>query len=156
MTAVDPTTEKPGNRSRRDMLCGLMVAVLAPGALVAACSDDSPTTDPGSDSGGGTTPGGDSAKGLAAVADVPDGGGLVVDGPDGKILLVRTGQDVKAYNAACTHKGTIVNPPEGGVTTCPEHGSQFDAATGDVRQGPATRALVTMKVSVDGDQVVLA
>lgn len=157
MTAVDPTTTE-NTRSRRNVLCGLMVAIVAPGALVAACSDDSTSGsgDTTGTPGGGTPTGGESAKGVAAVADVPDGGGLVVDGPDGKVLLVRTGQDVTAYNAACTHMGTPVAAPEGGVATCPNHGSQFDTATGDVRKGPATKPLPTIGVKVEGDQVVLA
>ena len=158
MTAVDPTTTD-NVRSRRNVLCGLMVALVAPGALVAACSDDSggdTTGDSTGTPGGGDPTGGDAAKGLAAVADIPDGGGLIVDGPDGKVLLVRTGQEVKAYNAACTHMGTIIDPPKDGVATCPNHGSQFDAATGEVRKGPAAKPLATINVSVDGDQVVLA
>jgi cytochrome b6-f complex iron-sulfur subunit len=158
VTAVDPTTENmPAVRSRRNVLCGLVVALVAPGALAAACSDDSGSGDTGGDTtGGGTPTGGDSGKGVAAVADIPDGGGLIVDGADGKVLLVRTGQDVKGYNAACTHMGTIVGAPEGGVATCPNHGSQFDAATGAVKKGPATKPLATVNVSVEGDQVVLA
>ena len=164
MTAVEPTTPtntpSPATRSRRDVLCGLMVALIAPGALVAACSDGD-AGGGGTPSGDGTTPGGGaatggSAQGLAALADVPDGGGLVVDGPDGKVLLARTGDEVKGYNAACTHMGTIVEAPKDGVATCLNHGSQFDTATGAVRKGPATKPLPTVEVKVEGDQIVLA
>ncbi|MCA1654903.1 MAG: Rieske (2Fe-2S) protein [Pseudonocardiaceae bacterium] len=160
MTAVEPTT--PASRSRRDVLCGLMVALVAPGALVAACSDSEPSGDantPGSNTptggGGTTTPG--AAQGLTALADVPDGGGLIVENPDGGVLLiVRTGNEVTAYNAACTHMGTPVQPPEDGVAICPNHGSRFDTATGAVQRGPATQPLATVDVKVEGDQVVLA
>lgn len=164
MTAVEPTT--PTNtpttspRSRRDVLCGLLVAIVAPGAVVAACSSgsDSSNTSSGgttNDTGSGST--GSSSSGLTALASVPDGGGLVVDNPDGgKILIVRTGTEVKAYNAACTHMGTTVNPPENGVSTCPNHGSQFSTSDGSVKKGPATSPLATIGVKVDGDQVALA
>jgi cytochrome b6-f complex iron-sulfur subunit len=162
LTAVEPTTRTntptAGARSRRDVLCGLMVALVAPGALVAACSDSgsgSGATTP--TDGGATPPGGGSAQGLAALADVPDGGGLIVDNPGGgKILLARTGDEVKAYNAACTHMGTIVDPPQDGVSVCQNHGSEFDTATGAVKKGPATQPLPTVDVKVEGDQVVLA
>lgn len=165
MTAVEPTT--PTNtpttaaRSRRDVLCGLMVALVAPGALVAACSDSSDSSNGGTTNGnndtGGATGGGSSSSGLTALAKVPDGGGVVVNNPDGGMLLVvRTGTEVKAYNAACTHMGTTVAAPVDGVSTCPNHGSQFSAADGSVKKGPATKALATVNVKVDGDQVVLA
>jgi cytochrome b6-f complex iron-sulfur subunit len=163
LTAVEPTTNTPTTspRSRRDVLCGLLVAIVAPGAVVAACSsgDDTSggdTIDPGSDSPSTGSTGGGSSSGLAALADVPDGGGLVVDGPDGKVLLVRTGTEVKAYNAACTHMGTPVDAPVDGVSTCPNHGSQFSAEDGSVKKGPATAPLATMNVKVEGDQIVLA
>ncbi|MFC7616021.1 Rieske (2Fe-2S) protein [Actinokineospora soli] len=93
---------------------------------------------------------------MAAVADVPDGGGVLVDGPDTKILLVRSGDDVKAFNPACPHQGTLVNPPQGGTITCPNHGSTFDGATGALKSGPATTGLTEIPVKVEGGNVLLA
>ncbi len=162
MTAVEPTTPTntptTGTRSRRDVLCGLMVALVAPGALVAACSDGGSGGGGTTTTGGGATPtGGGSAQGLAALADVPDGGGLIVDNPaGGKILLARTGDEVKAYNAACTHMGTIVDAPKDGIALCSNHGSEFSTEDGSVKKGPATQPLPTIDVKVEGDQVVLA
>jgi cytochrome b6-f complex iron-sulfur subunit len=165
LTAVEPTTSPTntpttGTRSRRDVLCGLLVALVAPGAVVTACSSSSDTS-----SGSGSTPtndtgaatGSGSSSGLTALADVPDGGGLILDNPSGgKILVVRTGTEVKAYNAACTHQGTTVDAPVDGVSTCPNHGSEFSTTDGSVKKGPATAALATIAVKVEGDQVVLA
>jgi nitrite reductase/ring-hydroxylating ferredoxin subunit len=140
-----------------------MVALVAPGALVAACSGgDSPGGGSAADgtagdgtAGGGSAPAG--GGGLAALADVPDGGGLIVDTPGGgKILLARTGDEVTAYNAACTHMGTVVDAPKDGVAVCSNHGSEFDTATGAAKKGPATQPLPTIEVKVEGDQVVLA
>ncbi|HEV2780818.1 MAG TPA: Rieske (2Fe-2S) protein [Actinophytocola sp.] len=155
---VEPTTDQA--RPRRDVLCGLVVALLAPGALTAACGGS------GSGGGGGSTPtggggtggGGAGGQALAAVADVPEGGGLVVDKPGGgKLLLVRPDADtVKAFNAACPHQGTTVDPPQGGTITCPNHGSQFDGATGAVKKGPAETDLAEVQVKVEGGSVVLA
>lgn len=147
MTAVDPITEptdKPQRgRSRRDVLCGLAVALIAPGALVAACGDSGEE----SVANAGPTP----------LADIPDGGGLVVDNPTGgKALLVRDGQDVLAYNASCTHMGSIVGVPKDGVSTCPNHGSKFNVEDGGkVVNGPATKPLRKLSVKVDGGNVVL-
>jgi cytochrome b6-f complex iron-sulfur subunit len=168
VTAVEPTTTDPTpTPSRRGMLCGLVVALLAPGALVAACSSDSTSGGGGGSTptGGGTTGGGSSGSSgssgstaLAALADVPQGGGLVVNNPSGgKILLTRpSGDEIKAYNASCTHQGTIVDPPKDGKVTCPNHGSQFDPATGQATRGPAVKALSSVGVKVDGADIVLA
>lgn len=149
LTASTGPTDKPQrDRSRRDVLCGLAVALIAPGALVAACSSDDSGSADGGGKGDGTTP----------LADIPDGGGLVVDNPTGgKALLVRNGSEVKAYNASCTHMGSIVGVPENGVSTCPNHGSKFDVGdNGKVVNGPATKPLQKIGVQVKGDQVVLA
>lgn len=159
MTVVDPITGSPPDRSRRQVLCGLVVGLLAPGAL-AACggttSNGSTTTAPAGTAGPGSRQPGTGA--LAAVSDVPTGGGLVVDGPNGgKVLLVRpaAGQ-VKAFDAACPHMGTTVDAPAGGTITCPNHRSQFDAATGALRRGPASTGLKEIPVRVDGGAIMLA
>jgi cytochrome b6-f complex iron-sulfur subunit len=172
VTAVEPTTDSDSARPRREVLCGLVVALLAPGALAAACGDSGSSSGGGNGGSGGTANGGGSggatsgggsggAAGtvLAALSDVPDGSGLVVNGKgprNGPVLIVRTGSDVKAYDARCTHQGTTVRPPVNGVITCPQHGSQFDAATGAVKRVPAKTPLVSLAVKVDGTNVVLA
>lgn len=161
MTAVEPTTPTntptAGARSRRDVLCGLMVALVAPGALVAACSDNESSGGGTPNDGGGGNGNAAPGQGLTALADIPDGGGLIVDSPDGgKIVVVRTGTKVRAYNASCTHMGTIIGAPQDGVSTCPNHGSQFAMSDGSVKKGPATQPLAAVNVKVDTDQVVLA
>jgi Rieske Fe-S protein len=151
------------------VLCGLVVALLAPGALVACGDNSSSNSGSGSGNGGGAGStgtgsggtGGGAASGakLAALADVPQGSGLVVNKPggSGKILIVRpSGDTVKAFNAACKHQGTIVAPPVSGTITCPAHGSQYDAATGALKKGPAKSGLDEVSVKVQGSDIVLA
>ena len=89
--------------------------------------------------------------GPTPLADIPDGGGLIVDNPSGgKALLVRDGQDVKAYNASCTHMGSIVGVPKNGVSTCPNHGSKFNVGkTARSSTGPATKPLEKLDVQVE-------
>jgi cytochrome b6-f complex iron-sulfur subunit len=162
VTAVEPTTDPASTSSRREVLCGLVVALLAPGALAAACGDSNSSGGSGGTptGGGGATGGGTGGGGqaLTELNDIPEGGGVVVENPSGgKVLIVRTsGDSVKAFNAACTHQGTPVNPPEGGTITCPNHGSQFDASTGALKRGPATVGLKEVSVKVEGTNVVLA
>ncbi|AXX32621.1 Rieske (2Fe-2S) protein [Actinosynnema pretiosum subsp. pretiosum] len=166
------TTTDPGPLSRRRVLCGVLVALAVPGGL-AACGDggsssSAPTTGStgtggGATTGGASTPatsatGGSATSGgqsLVALADVPDNGGVVVDGPKGKpLVLVRTGGEVKAYDATCPHVGETVGAPKDGAITCPAHGSRFDASTGEVTNPPAQRGLTAVQVAVQGDQVV--
>lgn len=162
MSSPDSTTPGP---SRRQVLCGVAVGILAPGALAAACGQSGSGMGSGGSSGqsGGGAAGGPSAGGasggpLAALSDVPVGGGKLVDRPDGsKVLLVRTSQnEVKGFDPTCPHVGVKVSPPQGGVITCPGHGSQFDAASGALRKGPATKGLTPIPVKVEGQQIVAA
>ena len=132
--------------NRRTAVCGLLVGLLAPGALV-ACSTASGATQVSSAPG----------TALAALSAVPVGGGIVVDGPSGKVLLVQeTAGKVIGYDARCPHAGTPVNPPVQGVVVCPNHGSEFNPATGAVNRGPAQTGLAPIAVKVTGTQIVLA
>ena len=163
----------PADPSRRQVLCGLMVALLAPGALAAACGGSASTsggaaatTTAGAAATSGTGGAAGSAGGaggssgapaLAKVSDVPVGGGIIVNSPKGLVLLVQPAPGtIKGYDPTCTHQGTTIGTPQGGVMTCPNHGSQFNASDGSVKQGPAASPLGTVDVKVDGANVVLA
>lgn len=119
--------------TRRRVLCGLAAALAAPGAasVLAAC-------------GSGTT-----TPAETPLAEIPVGGGTLVQGATGPVLLVQpTAGVVRAYDAHCPHQGTAVDPPVNGVVTCPNHFSQFDAATGALRRGPARTGLTPVASTV--------
>ena len=149
MTSETPTRASdagsPTGLTRRRALCGLVVALAAPGAL-AACS---------SGGGAGTTtappPSG------TPVSSIPVGSGTVVDGPNGPVLLVQpTAGVIKAFSAVCPHQGTTVDPPADGTITCPNHGSQFDAASGALKKGPAATGLTPVSTRVVNGSVQFA
>jgi cytochrome b6-f complex iron-sulfur subunit len=149
------STEKTG-LSRRSVLCGVLVALAVPGGL-AACSSGSTSSGAGTTApAGGTTPAGPPI--IAALADVPDGGGLIAGNPANSrpLVIVRTGDTVKAFDATCPHQGVAVSPPQGGVITCPNHGSTFNASDGAVTKGPATTGLKEVPVKVEAGQIVPA
>jgi cytochrome b6-f complex iron-sulfur subunit len=166
-TQPAPTPMEP---TRRQVLCGLAVALLAPGAFAASCGGSSGTgsaaattaaTTAGGAAGATTTAGAGGGTALAKVADVPVGGGILVDGPSGKVLLVQpTAGTIKAYDPTCTHARFTVSPPQGDTIMCnnpgPNHGSQFNASDGSVKRGPAASPLQTIAVRISGDSVVLA
>jgi Rieske Fe-S protein len=128
--------------TRRTVVVG-GVAVAGASAL-AACSGGSET----SPSGASTGP-------LIALSDVPVGGAVAAKDASGAPVVVAqpTAGRVVAFSAVCTHMGCQV-APAGKQLHCPCHGSQFDATTGAVLHGPATKPLPGVPVRVENGQVV--
>ena len=89
---------------------------------------------------------------LVALDRVPTGGGVVLD-TDRVVVTRPTADDVHAFSAVCTHQGCTVDTVADGTIDCPCHGSRFDAATGAVRRGPATRPLAPVAVVVRSGKV---
>ncbi len=124
------------------LLCGLLA--------LSGCGSGAPARTPGV---GSAKPG----DRVTVPADVPVGAGALVGMPgNGQLLVVRSDAGVRAFNPACPHQGTIVNPPAAGVITCPTHRSTFDPSSGAVLSGPSPKGLVEVPVRVSGADVVLA
>jgi Rieske Fe-S protein len=104
-----------------------------------------PANASGGADGGGTA--------LVAVAEVPEGGGVI---KGDYVITQPTKGTFKAFTKVCTHQGCDVNKVDGGVISCPCHGSQFSIQDGSVQGGPAPRALPETAVKVDGKNVVKA
>lgn len=133
--------------------------------LLAACAspggapDGGGSTGTGGGSGSGGPSGGASPDSLepgtelAALSAVPVGGSASVT-VDGVPLLIAqpSAGAVVAFSAICTHQGCVV--AAGAEFDCPCHGSRYDAATGEVLQGPAPDPLPPVAVRVDGDRIV--
>lgn len=60
-----------------------------------------------------------------------------------------------AIGDTCSHAEASLSEGfmEDDLVECPEHGSQFDIATGEPRSLPATRPVPTHRVAVDGEEV---
>jgi cytochrome b6-f complex iron-sulfur subunit len=145
--------------TRRRVLCGLAVALLAPGAVAAACSSDG--DDPTVDTGAPPAPSptskapGEPDGAIVKVSEVPVGGGVIVLIDGNQVLLVQPkAGTLEAFDPVCPHQGFTVNVPKGGVIVCPGHGSRFDAATGARKSGPAPHGLTKIPVKVTGGYVV--
>lgn len=92
--------------------------------------------------------------GVIPLAEVPENASTLVNfgGQQPFVLLVRgDGEDITGYSGYCTHNGCALRQAEADLD-CPCHGSRFDAATGEVLVGPATRHLPEIALSVaDGE-----
>jgi nitrite reductase/ring-hydroxylating ferredoxin subunit/uncharacterized membrane protein len=76
---------------------------------------------------------------------------------DRRIVLAHTPNGYAAFDDRCTHKGASL--ADGclidGTVQCPWHGSQFTVASGGVQAGPATEAIATYAVRVDGQDITM-
>lgn len=130
-------------------------------AVLAACASNSgspaggnPASDPGT-TGDGSAPSAGS-DGLATLADITVGRCIAVELPNGKPAIVSrpTADTARCFSAICTHQGCTVNPA-GAQLHCPCHGSQYNALTGQVLQGPAPKPLPEISVKVENGKVVV-
>src|SRR3954467_4616326 len=138
--------------TRRSVMTGAVLSAAAAvvGYVVARNSDAASATSSSGAANGYGPRGGGGGGAITTVAKVT-GDGVVVGG----LVVTRDASGaVHAVSATCTHQGCTVGPPDGGVVGCPCHGSQFDAVTGKVLRGPATRPLPAVAVHVQGDQIV--
>jgi NADPH-dependent 2,4-dienoyl-CoA reductase/sulfur reductase-like enzyme/nitrite reductase/ring-hydroxylating ferredoxin subunit len=95
----------------------------------------------------------DLAKGVS-LADF-SGATLLGHVGDQDVLLVRSGADIFAIDAHCTHyQGPLAEGLiEGETIRCPWHHACFDVRTGEATHAPAFSPLSVWKVERDGDRI---
>jgi Rieske Fe-S protein len=133
--------------SRRSVVRGVLVSGCAAiagfvaGRSRAADAGDAPTA---ANAYGPAAP---ADRFLARTDDLEADGGLVLT--EARIVLTRAADGtVRGFSATCTHQGCPVGSVAAGVISCPCHASRFDAESGSVISGPATRALPSVPVVV--------
>ena len=98
---------------------------------------------------------------IGPASDVPVGGSATFTDPatgDPGLVIQRTAGTFAAFDAVCPHAGcTVAYQRSAGIIACPCHGSEFDASTGSVLRGPATRGLTPIKAikGANGDLYVV-
>ena len=94
----------------------------------------------------------------AAMEDLWDGAGIGVTVQGREVALFRIGGAVFATDAFCTHgqarlcEGFI----EGGEVECPLHQGRFDLRSGAATCAPATEAVKTFPVRIEGGRVFVS
>ncbi|MFJ3234103.1 Rieske (2Fe-2S) protein [Streptomyces sp. NPDC086787] len=139
MTSASPRSS--AGPARRTVVAAAGAAGLA--AALTACGS-------GDDSAGA-----ESGTALGKTSDIPEGGGKIFK-DQGVVVTQPSAGTYKAFSAKCPHAGCAVGSVANGVITCPCHNSQFSAADGSVRQGPATKGLTSTGITVSGDEIKLA
>ncbi len=151
--------------TRRAVLAGAgvaAVAVLAGCATYDSAADSSGNADDGADGaaddgddpGDGSGDAGGAPPPSAKTTDIPVGGGTIIEGRKAVITQPKAGT-FKAFTAVCTHQGCTVVDVKNGTINCPCHGSRFSVADGSVVNGPASRPLREISVSVSGTDITL-
>jgi nitrite reductase/ring-hydroxylating ferredoxin subunit len=108
-----------------------------------------------------------SGQALCALQDVPDGGAMGLDATlaDGKenIILLRQGDQVRAYLNVCPHAGRQLDYAPGqfllskGTLICAVHGASFDQTNGFCIGGPCKgESLRSVALRVHDGDIFLA
>ena len=143
-TAVDEIVPESADTSTdlpRRAVLAVGVAGVA-GVALAACS-----------SGASSSP---TTSAAATTAAVPVGGAKLAKGDGTTWLLAQpTAGEFVCHSGICTHEGCPLTEVSGNEGICQCHGSKFNADTGAVIQGPATKPLPKQSVTVSGGNVVL-
>jgi thiosulfate dehydrogenase [quinone] large subunit len=130
-------------------------AAATPGSNALSGGGATTPTSSGGSSGTGTTntPAVATPSGTAvgAASGVPVGGSASFTDPasgDPSLVIQQTAGDFVAFDAVCPHEGcTVAYQAATRIIACPCHGSEFNARTGDVINGPATTGLTSIKVT---------
>ncbi len=90
---------------------------------------------------------------IGPASDVPVGGSASFTDPatgDPSLVIQRTTGEFVAFDAVCPHAGcTVAYQASAKIIACPCHGSEFNAQTGALIRGPATRGLTSIPVNND-------
>ena len=92
---------------------------------------------------------------VARAAEVTEGRLMSVSTRFGRIALTRIGDEVLAFQDACTHDDAPLDGGEleGEVIECPRHGARFNMRTGKCLRMPATEDIETYEVRLNGEDV---
>jgi 3-phenylpropionate/trans-cinnamate dioxygenase ferredoxin subunit len=94
---------------------------------------------------------------VAVTGDFPRGKTLCVEVEGREILLCHTAEGFYAVDNMCTHAAARLceGKLKGHRILCPLHGAAFDVRDGSVLTRPASVALATYPLQVDGENIAI-
>lgn len=94
---------------------------------------------------------------VATRDQVPVGSRLSAWAGGRRVLIYNVGGSYHATDEQCTHRECSLNEGLflGQIVHCPCHMATFDVISGEVLSGPATVALPTYQVKVEGNRILV-
>lgn len=95
---------------------------------------------------------------VATLEDIPQGKTLCVEIGGKEVLLCHTSEGVFAIDNMCSHAAARLceGKLKGSKILCPLHGAAFDVRDGSALTRPAVRPVASYKVSLSGNDILLA
>jgi nitrite reductase/ring-hydroxylating ferredoxin subunit len=95
---------------------------------------------------------------VASRDDIPQGKTLCVELDGREVLLCHTSEGLYAVDNLCSHADARLceGKLKGQRILCPMHGAAFDVRDGSALSRPASVALQTYLVKIDGEMITLA
>jgi nitrite reductase/ring-hydroxylating ferredoxin subunit len=94
---------------------------------------------------------------VAKVSEIPDLGKLVVECDQRLVVVFHLEGNFYCLDDVCTHDGGTLGDGslERCQIVCPRHGAQFDIRTGEPLSMPATKAIGSHLVRVEGEDILV-
>ena len=95
---------------------------------------------------------------VASVDELPAGKTLAVDINGREVLLCHTSEGIFALDNICTHAAARLceGRLRGQRILCPLHGAAFDVRSGQALSRPASLPLVTYRLKLEGDDILVS
>lgn len=92
---------------------------------------------------------------IGRAAEVAEGEMRAYEVARHRVAVARVEGTLHGFGDTCTHRQCSLaeGDLEGTVVTCPCHGSQFEATTGQVLHGPAEDPVPSYRLQVTGDEL---
>lgn len=92
---------------------------------------------------------------IARIDQLGDDEAAPINLGDKKLALFRSKGEFFVTDNVCTHQYALLSDGyvEDGCVECPLHQARFDLKTGEVRCAPATKAIRSYPVKIDGDAI---
>ena len=80
---------------------------------------------------------------------------VIIEGKE--VAIINLGGEIYAMDDICSHAYASMSDGyiEGDCIECPLHGAQFNIKTGKAETPPATVALATYEVKIEGDDIMV-